>query len=214
MAANTQSLEGQRVSIVRWVSLADALAHISQAKGCGRDAALAELRAAIGDGRLGARLLDSQGLDDARPTDPAFWRNASIRLDHGGEVLHQEVRKHLVKIGNGHEWREEVGPPGYRLFALDRNDLFDIWPVATEPTEQSDASSLPMKRPSLEEIREKTRQLYRDRAGDPPNMDEASRSICKALQHAGRQRVREVLHEPEFERQRRRPGEKRRKRAR
>jgi hypothetical protein len=61
---------------------------------------------------------------------------------------------------------------------------------------------------SKAEIREALRKIY-DKAGDdPPNVNRAWDLIKLEMLHVRRSRVREVLDEKEFARQRREPGKK------
>ena len=57
-------------------------------------------------------------------------------------------------------------------------------------------------------IRVALREVYDEAGTDPPNVNRASDLVKIKLPHARRARIREVLREPEFARQRRPPGRK------
>jgi hypothetical protein len=60
-------------------------------------------------------------------------------------------------------------------------------------------------------IRKAARQIYNEAGANPPNMNQASDLIKRQIS-ASRSRVREVLREGEFARQRRGPGRKAKRR--
>ena len=176
---------------------------------CDRATAMRHLRVAIANMHIGVRWSDGEDEADPPPFG-SFWKNASIRLDHGGEVLHQVFERRVVKMGESYSGEQHEGPPRYREFLVDRSDLNTLWPMHSE--DASPAGPEPsVLCPTPPAIREYARELYQSRAADPPNMDEAGRLICKKLPRAVRKTVRIVLSEPEFANQRRRSGVRRKR---
>jgi len=200
------------VPIVRWVSPADALSHIETAADCDRATALTSLRTAVGDGRLPVRWLEPENETDAPPGKPEFWRDVTIRPDHGGELLYQVQASRLIKDGKSKIPMPTVrmeGQPRYRGFLVDRDALQEIWPPRELQPARVPADSI--LRPKKEEIRKIARELYAARNNDPPNLCQAERLIRDSLPRAGRKPVRDILAEPEFAKQRRRSGQRRKR---
>jgi hypothetical protein len=76
-------------------------------------------------------------------------------------------------------------------------------------TQADGVPDAPYRDASKPDIREALRKAYRDAGGNPPNVNEAWALLKGELPHARRRRVREVLAEAEFARQRREPGKRR-----
>jgi hypothetical protein len=82
----------------------------------------------------------------------------------------------------------------------------DAGTVAPRPAKTLRLDRLPA---SKLEIREALRKIYDEADADPPNVNRAWDLAKVQLPHARRSRVREVLGEEEFFRQRRQPGKRR-----
>jgi hypothetical protein len=76
----------------RWMTLAEAIAHIAKHDGCDRDSALKQLRGALGDRRLHNKWEDQrpnhacEGMiisPDWPPDDASSWQQADIQVDTG-----------------------------------------------------------------------------------------------------------------------------------
>jgi hypothetical protein len=81
--------------------------------------------------------------------------------------------------------------------------------VTTSPKVRNESPG-PSRMPASEpEIREVLHKIYDEARGDPPNVNNAWDLVTQRLPNARRQRVREVLRENEFSRQRREPGKRR-----
>jgi molecular chaperone GrpE (heat shock protein) len=77
---------------------------------------------------------------------------------------------------------------------------------------QSDEHELALRKNRLackEAIRQSLRMIYGNTGDDPPNVNEAWDRLKRDLPNARRRRVRDVLNEDEFSRQRRAPGKRR-----
>jgi hypothetical protein len=198
-----------RIPVVDWVSLADAVAHIEMAADCDRLTAIQRLRAAIADSSLRVRWMDQENEYDVPPSDRAFWTKVSIRLDQGGEVLHHAVDLMFVAYPKSSAIERKEAPPRYRGLLVDRRALHDAWPMPPDVEQpETTASCVPLPPVGKPAIRAKVRELYASRPSVPPNMWEAEMLIKKSLPRAARDRIREVLKEPEFARQRRATGKR------
>lgn len=209
MTVDVEFVEVMRSDVVQWISPADAIEYIGRAADCDRASAIAQMRTAIAGGDLGVRWADAEDEDD-KPQINNFWEQASFRLDHGGEVLHQAIKRTICKAGESYTRVYDRGFPRFRPFFVSRDDLVACWPaqqVAPRPLSANES----VRCSTPEEIEACARKIYRDRAGDPPNMDEAERLIKQGLPRAKRDTVRAVLRKPEFASQRRRSGQRRKR---
>jgi hypothetical protein len=202
--------------VIYWHSLEDAVAYIAAATNTNYAEALRKLRSALAAGRVAARWGDAESQDGHRPGNAVFWENVSIRMANGGEVLHQKYRKELIKSDGEYSVRQDQ-EVRWRPLLIAAGDLRRLWPLAevmigsNADVSESRSSALPRRRTSKSEIHEVAREVYTARAANPPNMIEAPNLIRERLPAASRQRIREVLREPEFANLRRPSGVRKQK---
>jgi hypothetical protein len=203
-----------RLSVTQWKSLNDALEHIELSRDCGRSIATRLLRDALANFRLPIRWAeqDDEG-DGPAPLSNAFWKEASIRADHGGEVLHQPCLLVLEPAGS---IKTVVAPPRWRGVLVDRealNRLFPLPEYGTKDDVPEPPQNKPQRRnPTERTIRDKVRELYAARPNDPPNIADAEQLVRDELRGGNRKLIRRVLADPEFADQRRAKGERRKRR--
>jgi hypothetical protein len=199
-------LEYLHLQLPYWASLNDALAHIQQVRGVDWASSRDELIGAVNAGKLTVRWLDQSGAADA-PTRSMLTNEATIRPDHGGEILHQVTSLVLIEDAHGLRREKRVSEPVYRALLVDKASLLILWPSKLDKPPA--ISSLPVKRASAERICAAARELYHEHRADPPNINEAERLIRQTVKGSSRANIRRVLRQPEFATQRRPPGVRR-----
>ena len=206
-----------------WMTLNETLAFIRAAEGCSRKEARRQLGLAVADQEVEARWpqkIHLQWADEVGP--PAsleFWKSALFIPIRGGMILNDpacrrnHVRLQLFREGELH----------FRAVLFKGADVERIWGATNRATE-SQASKDEIghageadsswthgldKEGVSERIRQEARNIYADPANDRPNIDEAERMIRLKL-GLTRSRVRPIVEECEFERMRRKRGQRKR----
>jgi hypothetical protein len=120
-------------------------------------------------------------------TDHQYWSQALILLDSDCRVVDQAGPRQLLLL------RSRV----LELCAMDMEHSGD----------RSLKQDQKLRSASKDQVREAAREVYKIQSGKkPPNMDEAEKLIRQKLPDARRNKIRGVLHEEEFTRQRLKPG--------
>ena len=202
----------------RWMTLAEVVRHIQASVECEEETAVGELRGAMGQGLVPARWAFDCSREstlfepppifslDPVPADPLYWECVLIFMDGDGAVVDQSYLLEATTM-----------PQRRGLFVL-RSRVLELW----YPSKQSAAAHLPCepnviadRKPSnlshanqklvkpkpatIEQIRDEARKIYPvGKFG--PNLPKAEQLIRRALGNASRERLRNVLKEPQFKR--------------
>jgi hypothetical protein len=176
----------------QWMSLVEAIEHIRMSQHCNSVEALRQLKRETRDGMVRVHWEDSEGPKD-RPD------------------LQYLQASQLLLIGTG--FASDNVQKIYRPLLIERSAVQELWRLpncwrngsgqtVSAPAGQQRQDT----RPATEvQIREAAREVYQDarEAGKkPPNKPEAERLIRAKLPGATRPRIRSVLKQDEFDRQR------------
>jgi hypothetical protein len=180
VAARTENENEQ----IKWITLVDAEEHIEVLQKCDSVEALRQLKEEIGDGIVAVKWADES-------TD-----NPDVTIIKTSEFI-------LTGPGFAPDGKE------YRPLLILRADILRLWPapdagstgIAVGGTHRK-----PHGKASPDSIREAARKVYRESHSKPPNIEEAWPLIKKELPNASRDQARKILKEPEFEKQRLKPG--------
>jgi hypothetical protein len=175
----------------QWMSLVEAIEHIRISQDCNSVEALRQLKREIRDGMVRAQWEDSKGPKD-RP-DPEYLQAS-----------------HLLLIASG--FAPDSVQEIYRPLVVKRSAVKVLWPLSDYRREESHrTASKPAgeqrqdkQATPTERIREAAREVYREamKAGKkPPNKTEAE-PLVRVISGATRPRIRPILMEDEFDRQR------------
>jgi hypothetical protein len=176
----------------QWMSLVEAIEHIRMSQHCNSVEALRQLKREMRDDMVRVQWEDSEGPKD-RP-DPQYLQASQLLL---------------IGTGFAPDSVQEI----YRPLLIERSAVQELWRLpncrrngsgqtVSAPAGQQRQDT----RPAAEvQIREAASEVYRDarEAGKkPPNKPEAERLIQAKLPGATRPRIRSVLKQDEFDRQR------------